>query len=252
MVVLSKMRKDAQIFYGWHNKLTSWLEAQLLYSLPADKRFVSMPLFPMDILAEEEGGGDLQPEQPTTDKAEPSAKGEKRKKKKSKSGKKKKSEKKKDEEKEVVEEHHVNPEAMQQSPIVGSHQHLPTVDQHSEAKASTDKPEPSQEVLQSQDIVEEEVNQNDDDGSEKSIAEEDILFEKNPNEEDKVSEEKDVNEEGPEGQGHNTDEQTTTDTPVEHANLKINDPVPDEGNVAGGSAPGGDQLVTTEKAIAGN
>jgi hypothetical protein len=62
MAVLSKMRKDAQIFYGWHNKLTSWLEAQLLYSLPADKRFVSMPLFPMDILAEEEGGGDLQPE----------------------------------------------------------------------------------------------------------------------------------------------------------------------------------------------
>jgi hypothetical protein len=87
---------------------------------------------------------------------------------------------------------------MQQSPVVGSQQRLSEVDQHSEAKASSDKPEPSQEVLQCQDIVEEKVNQNDDDGSEKSIAEEDILFEKNPNEEEKVSEEKNVNEEGSE------------------------------------------------------
>jgi hypothetical protein len=252
MAELSKMRKDVQIFYGWHNKFTSWLEAQLLYSLPADKRFVSMPLFPMELLLEDDHFEDLQPEQPTTDKVEPSAMGEKRKRKKSKSGKKKKVEKKKVEEKEVVDEHHVNSEAKQQSPVVGSQQRLPEVDQHLEAKASSDKPEPSQEVLQDQDVVEEEVNQNEDDGSEKSIAEEDLLYGKNPNEEENVSEEKDVNEEGLKGQGHKTDEQITIDPPVEQANLKNDDPVPEEGNVAGGSAPGGDQLATTEKAIAGN
>jgi hypothetical protein len=215
MVELSKMRKDAQIFYGWHNKFTSWLETQLLYCLHVDKKFVFMPLFPMELLPEDDHFEDLQPEQPTTDKAEPSAKGEKRKKKKSKSGKKKKAEKKKVEEKEVLEEHHVNFEAKQQSPIVGSQQCLPEVDQHSEAQESTDKPESSQEVLQDVAVEEEEVQKsNDDEGSEKTIAEEDLLFEKDPNEEEKVSEEKDVNEEGPEGQGHKTDEQITTDTPV--------------------------------------
>ncbi|KAK2444597.1 hypothetical protein QL285_015611 [Trifolium repens] len=89
-------------------------------------------------------------------------------------------------------------------------------------------------------------------GSEKTVAEEELLFENDPNEEEKVSEEKEVNEGEPEGQGQNIDEQTTTDTPVEQANLKNDDLVPEEGNVAGGSAPGGDQLATTEKAIAGN
>jgi hypothetical protein len=52
-----------------------------------------MPLFPQEILPEEVE--DPRPEQPTTDKAEPSAKGEKRKRKKSKCEKKKKSEKNK-------------------------------------------------------------------------------------------------------------------------------------------------------------
>jgi hypothetical protein len=54
-----------------------------------------MPLFPMELLPEDDHFEDLQPEQPTTDKAEPSAKGEKRKKKKSKSEKMKTAEKKK-------------------------------------------------------------------------------------------------------------------------------------------------------------
>jgi hypothetical protein len=53
MAMLSKMNTDAQIFYAWHNKFTSWLEAQLIYGLPAYKGFVSMPLFPQEILPEE-------------------------------------------------------------------------------------------------------------------------------------------------------------------------------------------------------
>ncbi|KAK2410263.1 hypothetical protein QL285_045637 [Trifolium repens] len=169
-----------------------------------------MPLFPVELLPEDEHFEDLQPEQPTTDKVEPSAKGEKRKKRKSKSEKKKKAEKMKVEEKEVEEEHHVNSEAKQQSSVVGSQQRLPEVDQHSEAKTSTDKPEPSQEVLQDKDVVEEEVTQNEDDRSEKYIVEEDLLYGKNPNEEEKVSEEKDENEEGPEGQGQIMRKKKTT------------------------------------------
>jgi hypothetical protein len=51
MAELGKIRKDAQIFYAWHNKFTSWLEARLLYSLPAEERFVFMPLFPQELLA---------------------------------------------------------------------------------------------------------------------------------------------------------------------------------------------------------
>jgi hypothetical protein len=241
MAELGKIRNDAQIFYAWHN-FTSWLETQLLYCLPVDKKFVSMPLFPMELLPEDDHFEDLQPEQPTTDKAEPSAKGEKRKKKKSKSEKKKKAEKKKVEEKEVEEEHHVTSGAKQQSPVVGSRQRLPEVDQQSEAKTSTDKPEPSQEVLQDQDVVEEEVNQNEDDGSEKSICEEDLLYGKNPNEEEKVSEENDENKGGPEGQGQNTDEQITTDTPVEQENVKDNNSQPEEGKCAREGAAEGDKL----------
>jgi hypothetical protein len=53
MAMLGQMRKDAQIFYAWHDKYTSWLEAQLLYCLPAGQKFVFMPLFPREILPEE-------------------------------------------------------------------------------------------------------------------------------------------------------------------------------------------------------
>ncbi|KAK2450389.1 hypothetical protein QL285_009508 [Trifolium repens] len=55
MAELGKIRKDAQIFYAWHTKFTSWLETQLLYCLPVDKKFVSMPLFPMELLLEQSG-----------------------------------------------------------------------------------------------------------------------------------------------------------------------------------------------------
>jgi hypothetical protein len=220
MAELGKMRKDAQIFYAWHNKFTSWLETQLLYCLPVDKKFVSMPLFPMELLPEEEDE-DPQPEQPTTDKAEHSATGEKRKRKKSKSEKKKKLKKKKLKEKVDDEEHPVTSKAKQQSPVAESKQQLPEDDQHSEAKASTDKPEPSQEVVQADDGEEKDVEKdNDEEGSEKSIVEEDLLNEEVPNEEEKLPEEKKVNEEGPEGQGQNNDEKTTTDTSVEQAILK--------------------------------
>jgi hypothetical protein len=204
----------------------------------------------MKLLAEEEE--DPKPEQPTTDKAEPSAKGEKRKKKKSKSEKKKRPEKKL-KEKVNEEAHLVTSEAKQQSNAAESKQPLPEDDQHSEAKASTDMPEPSQEVVQVVNGEEKEIKKDDaDEGSGEFVAEEDLLNDEVPNDEEKVSEEKKDNEEGPDGQGQNNAGKTTTDTPVEQAILKNDDPVPEKGNVAGGSAPGGDQLAATEKVTAGD
>jgi hypothetical protein len=151
------------------------------------------------------------------------------------------------------EEHHVTSETEQHSPVVGSQQRLPEVDEHSEAKASTDKPEPSQEVLQDKDVVEEEVDQNnEDDESEKSIDERDLLYDEEPIDEEKVSEEKEVHEEGPDGQGQNNAEKTTTDTPVEQAILKTDNSQPEEGKTAGEGAADGDKLATTEKVTAGN
>ncbi|KAK2382312.1 hypothetical protein QL285_069857 [Trifolium repens] len=84
-------------------------------------------------------------------------------------------------------------------------------------------------------------------GVEKTIAGDDVLVE-----EKKLSEEKKVSEEGPEGQGQNTDDKTTTDTPVEQAELKDDNSQPDGGKTASEGVHGGDQLATTEKDTAGD